>query len=538
MIKSACKFFLRNGLIGFCFAMLQTVVLASPNIEGIQFYQKNTHLSEQRKQLLADDIDRYHNADDVWDTLRMEFSLAHHEENPYVQDQIAWFMNHQDFLIEAANRAGPYLYYIFQQTRKRHLPAEIVLLPMIESAYNPFAYSSAGAAGIWQMMPATASGYGIKQNWWYDGRRDVIASTKAALNYLSYLGGFFDENWLLAIAAYDTGEGNVVSAIHKNTRIGRNTDFWSLPVAEETRIYVPRLLALATIIAHPERYPVNFPSVRNAPYLAQIDVGGQIDLKHAAYLAGLSLKKLKILNPGYNRMATDPNGPYKLILPIENVEQFTENLVRSPLYQRMRWIGYTIKTGDTLRMVAKKFHTTPDSLRKMNRLASNRLLKPGSKLFVPQTIGAISKTLLNTETPRFVAKDTTMTLPKTLARAATYKLKPGDTIYMARRGDTVQKVAQRFHVRPALLSAVNHIKYNVLIVGSRLIVPTHAAASLPTKRKYQLEPGDTVYMVRQGDTIEKIARRFHTTPPEIRLANLLATNDLKNGDRLVIPTHG
>ena len=536
MIKSVGKFFIRKLLIGFCFAMMHSVVSASTNIEGIQVYQKNTHLSEERKQILADDIDRYRNADNVWDSLRSEFSLQHHEENPYVQDQIEWFMNHQDFLISAANRAGPYLYYILQQARKRHLPAEVVLLPMIESAYNPFAYSSAGAAGIWQMMPGTASGYGIKQNWWYDGRRDVIASTKAALNYLSYLGGFFDENWLLAIAAYDTGEGNVLSAIHKNTHIGRNTDFWSLPVAEETRTYVPRLLALAAIIAQPERYPVHFPSVHNAPYLAQIDVGGQIDLNHAAYLAGLSLKALKALNPGYNRTTTDPNGPYKLVLPIENVEQFTENLVRSPLYQRSRWIGYTIRSGDTMGVIAKKFHTSPDSLRKMNSLASNRILKPGSKLFVPQSVRTISQTLLNTETPYFSVKET-VAHSKPHFNGSAYQLKPGDTIYMARHGDTIQKVAHRFHISPGVLSAVNHAKHNLLAIGSRLIIPTHAAKT-NSAQKYQLVPGDTVYVVREGDTIEKIANHFHTTPPAIRVANLLASNDIKNGDHLVIPTHG
>jgi membrane-bound lytic murein transglycosylase D len=186
--KSTKNFFL---IITSWVSLYSNVFASPPNIEGIQIYQKNFHLSEERKQSIADDIDRYHNADNMWTVIRSEFTLPHYEDNPLVQEQIEWFMNHQDFLYRSATRAAPYLYYISQQTRKRHLPAELVLLPMMESAYNPFAYSTAGAAGIWQMMPGTASGFGIKQNWWYDGRRDVVASTKAALVYLVYLGGFF-----------------------------------------------------------------------------------------------------------------------------------------------------------------------------------------------------------------------------------------------------------------------------------------------------------------------------------------------------------
>lgn len=535
MTLSSFKFFTRIVLISFCFCVYSAAI-ASSNIEGIQVYQKETHLSDERKQTLADDIDRYRNAENVWDILRSEFSLPHNENNPAVQNQIAWFMNHQDFLMSAAHRAGPYLYYILQQAKKRHLPGEVVLLPMIESAYNPFAYSSQGAAGIWQMMPDTASGYGIKQNWWYDGRRDVIASTKAALDYLSYLGGFFDENWLLAIAAYDTGEGNVLSAIHKNTRNGRNTDFWSLPVAEETQTYVPRLLALATIIANPNRYHVNFPWIRNAPYLAQIDVGGQIDLQHAAYLAGLSFKTLKALNPGYNHTSTDPNGPYKLVLPIENVEQFTENVIRSPFYNRARLVGYTIKSGDTLTDIARKFHTTPEFLRKMNRLASRRSLSPGSKLFVPQSIQAISKTIASSNQAYFSPKEPVVRPSPRFTFKKSYQLKPGDTIYMAREGDTLLKVANRFHIDAALLSAVNHTKQNTLTTGTRLIIPTHLAHNTTPTQKYQFRENNIIYTVRKGDTIEKISARFHTSPPAIRLANLLANNSIQKGDQLVIPS--
>jgi membrane-bound lytic murein transglycosylase D len=483
--------------------------MASPNIEGIQEYQKNLHLSPEHKQSLAADIDRYHNADNIWDTMRHEFTLPHYEDSSRVLEQIEWFMNNQDFLYRSASRAAPYLYYILQQVRMRHLPAEVALIPIIESAFNPFAYSPAGAAGIWQMMPGTASGYGVKQNWWYDGRRDVVTSTKAALNHLAYLDNFFEGNWLYAVAAYDTGEGNVLSAIKKNVRDGISTDFWSIPVAQETRDYIPKLLALAIIISHPDQYPIELPYVRNAPYLAQVDIGGQIDLKHAATLAGLSFQELKQLNSGYNRSATGPNGPFKLVLPIENVEEFTENLVVSPLYQHMKW-------------------TYPKSR---------------------------SKAILEAERTRTEVRDTTEKNERVIIRkkilAATsdsdsddadgrpYTLKPGDTLYMVRANDDLNKIAHRFHISTSMLKIANNLQSNALKPGDKIIVPTHAAGmdhNNDTEIRRQIAPGETLYMVRKGDTIEKIANKYKISPATLRLANLKGSSTVKEGDELIIPS--
>src|SRR3990167_6402933 len=335
-------------------ALIGGASFASPSAEGIQTFQKPI-LTSERKQKLADDITRYRNADNLWDVLSEEFALPHYEHNPLVQEKIEWFMNNQEYLLRSAYRASPYLYYILQQVKKRHLPAELVLLPIIESGYNPFSLSNVGAAGIWQLMPDTASGLGIKRDSWYDGRRDIIASTRAALNYLDYLQNFFEGNWLYAIAAYNTGEGNVLSAIKRNIRGGISTNFWALPVDQETKDYVPSLLALATIISHPDQYPIYFPPIRNAPYLAQVDVGKQISLKYAATLAGISHQKMIQLNSGFGRSSTSTKGPSKLVLPIENIEQFTENLARSPLSRPINWMHYKVKSGDTIASVAKKF---------------------------------------------------------------------------------------------------------------------------------------------------------------------------------------
>jgi membrane-bound lytic murein transglycosylase D len=539
-------------LVRFCLLILigtlaSTGLYASPNnIEGIQVYQKNVHLFPERKQKVADDISRYHNADNLWDVLRDEFTLPHYENNPLVQEKIEWFMNNQDFLLRSATRAAPYLYYISQQVKKRHLPAELVLLPIIESGYNPFSLSHAGAAGVWQLMPQTATGLGVKQDWWYDGRRDVIASTRAALNYLAYLQSFFDGNWLLAIAAYNTGEGNVLSAIKRNIRSGLDTDFWSLPVAQETRDYVPSLLALAIIISHPDQYPIYFPPVRNAPYLAQVDLETQISLKEAASLAGISYKKMVQLNPGFSQSVTVAKRGNKLVLPIENVVEFTENLSTSPLnHRQVNWMHYKVKSGDTIASIASKFKTTPAAIRSLNHLSKNSVRR-NNNLLIP-------KTSLSLDTNPVVAdnhvstqrvKKGTSKLAKAIASAAnqtagSYILQPGDTIYMTRKKDTLESIAKRFHITKTAIQAANNLRGRSITPGKQLLLPTHKGivTSQNTNSTNKLSPGDTIYMVRRGDTIDKIARRFHTTSASIRIANLVDDSTLQEGLKIIVPTH-
>jgi membrane-bound lytic murein transglycosylase D len=519
-------------LLGMC-----RFAVAFPSAEGIQEYRHDLHLFPDRKQVLADDINRYHNAEDLWEVLRQEFSLQHYENDPQVQAQIEWFMLHQDFLLRSATRASPYLYFILQQARKRHLPIEVVLLPIIESAYNPYAYSSAGASGIWQMMPGTASDHGIKFDTWYDGRRDVIASTQAALNFLGYLGNFFNNNWLLAFAAYDTGVGNVSAAINRNIRDGYDTDFWSLRLAQETRIYVPRLLALAAIIANPERYPVYLPPIHNAPYLAQMDIGTQIELKHAASLAGMPVKQLMDLNSGFKRSATDPNGKHKLVLPIENVAQFTENLLQSPVYQR---IGKGT-LGDATLAELENNETTSTRLANQDVLTTNDIMKNARVI----TTDTQSNSFFNKQ---YTSAKSAASLPLRALQAmphfaSSYSIQPGDTVYMTRPGDDLDKIAAHFHVTRAALLASNPVDTTRgLRPDQRLVVPTHlintqVAKITPAPRHYRLASGDTIYMVRQGDTIDAIAKRYRLKPAEIRIANLIADNDVHTGDRLIIPNH-
>lgn len=561
-ITSGCTH--SKKILGSCLAFFFLLIfchtaLAWPSPEGIQVYQKNVHLSPEHKQKLADDINTYRNADNLWEVLRDEFSLQHYEESYAVQAKIQWYMNNQDYLLRTASRAAPYLYYISQQVRKRHLPAELVLLPIVESGYNPFSVSSVGASGIWQLMPDTATGLGIKHDWWYDGRRDVIASTSAALNYLAYLQSFFEGNWLLAIAAYNTGEGNVLAAIKRNIRDGRDTDFWSLPVAQETRDYVPSLLALAAIISHPDKYPVYLPPIRNAPYLAQVDVGVQINLKYAAMLAGISNKKLLQLNPGFKGPSISMRGPYKLILPIENVEQFTENLARSPLNQQTEWLHYKVKSGDTLASISQKFGTTIADMRKINHLGKSITVASGTNLLIPPT-GVASSYDMEDETypmtklakvaPKIkndiIKIATRLRKAKSEAIAKVKKSsdgvpKPGDTIYMVRAADTLQKIAHRFSVTAKAIKQANKLRGNKVKPGKQILIPSSRQAAIqPAKENTinaSLQSGDTLYMIRRGDTVEKIARKFKTSASAIRITNLIDNNSLTVGETIVIPTH-
>jgi len=545
------KLFIQLIYVCITYMGIGAAAFASMNGEGIQVYQKNMHLSPEHKQKLADDISRYRNADNIWDILREEFSLEHYDNNPAVQQKIEWYMNNQDFLLRSASRAAPYLYYILQQVKKRHLPAELVLLPIVESGYNPFNRSPVGAVGIWQLMPGTASGLGVKRNAWYDGRRDVIASTRAALNYLGYLQSFFEGNWLLAMAAYNTGEGNVLAAIKRNIRDGLDTGFWSLPVAQETRDYVPSLLALAVIISHPRQYPIYFPPVQNAPYMAQVDIGTQINLKYAASLAGISYHKLMQLNPGFSKRTTTTKAPYKLVLPIENVEQFTENFARSPLSQPLQWLHYKVKTGDTLAMIAKKFKTIAADIRKLNHLSKNSL-HPGIHLLIPNTHGtdfsddndSMEDSLAeNKKTSHVYAKTKLLAHNQKRIRDTTtlmqashkYALQAGDTIYMVRKNDTIEKIAHRFHSTSETIRLANRLNTHSIKPGVQIIIPTHRM--IATQEVAKIAPGDTIYMVRRGDTIEKIARKFHTSTSSIRITNLVDNESLSEGDKLIIPTH-
>src|SRR5258706_6482365 len=267
---------------------------------------------------------QHHNGedyDDLFERMRRGFTFEEVSE-PAIDTQLAWFKNNPDYLERVFQRGQRYMYHIITEVERRGMPTEFALLPVVESAYEPFAYSVSRAAGLWQFIPGTGVRYGLKQTWWYDGRRDVVESTRAALDYLQALHDQFDGDWLLAIAAYNVGENTVQRELDYNRSHGKPTDFWHLKLPGETRAYVPKLLAMKRLMAEPERYGLEFAAIPNEPYFAVIDTNSQIDLKIAAKLAGASYDELVALNPGYNRWATDPEGPHRMLVPIDNADGF------------------------------------------------------------------------------------------------------------------------------------------------------------------------------------------------------------------------
>jgi len=443
----------------------------------------------------------------LWSDLRRDFKLPEQTNLPAVQKQIHWFIKNEHYFNKLAARAAPYLYYVHQEVKKHGLPGEIALLPMIESGYNPFAYSRAGAAGLWQIMPGTGTGFGLKQNWWYDGRRDIHASTKAALDYLGYLHHFFDEHWLLAIAAYDSGEGTVERALVKNAKLGKSTVFWQLQLPHETRDYVPRLLALAAIIRHPERYPIHLPKIENEPYFAKVALDSQINLNQAAKLAELPLTELYQLNPGYNHWATAPNGPFTLVLPIDKIDTFKANLAELPREKRVSWQRHTVKRGDTLSHIAKHYDSTVKSIKVINKLSDNQI-HVGKTLLIPKT-----------REPLHLDK----TLLKRHAAIINHKqVGPQKMIHTVKPGDSLIKISRHYHIKPAAIRFWNHLNSNTKLKTNQQLI-----LWVSLSRFRQLDKTKRYYQIHPGDTLSHIAKRF-----KIKLKHLVHKNPNIDPNRL------
>jgi len=319
-------------------------------------------------------------ATEIWDRLRSGFTLPTRDD-PEVRRYLVRYTRHPDAVARLLQRGEPYLFHILNRVEQRGLPAELALLPCVESAFDPHATSPVGAAGLWQFMPKTAESLGLSQDWWYDGRLDVIDGTEAALDYLTQLHRSFGD-WLLALAAYNTGSARVQRAIAQNRAEGKPVDFWHLPLPAETRSYVPRLLALRAVVRRPAKYNVTLPSLPDAHYFTRVDTQGRIDLPVAAQLAGVSEEELKRLNPGILRLTTPPDRPSILLIPKKSESVFGERLALLPEDERIRSIRHRILRGDTLSTIAQHYRTTVERLLKVNHMDNTEIIA-GDILVVP-----------------------------------------------------------------------------------------------------------------------------------------------------------
>jgi membrane-bound lytic murein transglycosylase D len=394
--------------------------------------------------------------DDLWQYLGQHFTLPSEGADARVQGELDWFAAHGEYLNRVAGRARPYLYYIVQQVEAHKMPLDIALLPVVESAFDPFAYSYGRASGLWQFVPGTGHMYELKQDWWYDGRRDIGASTRAALDYLDALHTEFGGDWLLALAAYNSGPGTVERAIAANKRRGLATDFWHLDLPAETRAYVPRLLAICKLVADPKHMGVDLVSIPNQAYLTQVDVGGQIDLATAAKLAGISTEQMYLLNPGYNRWATDPDSPYLLFVPLDRKDDFQQALAALPPHDRVQWATHKVHKGDTVGGLARDYHTTIAVLRQLNGLHHD-LLHMDQMLLVPVARETLADATLHAEAR--VAGMTDLHLP---GGRIVHKVKDGENLWM---------IARHYHVSVSDIRHWNKLAAShILHKGDRLVI--------------------------------------------------------------------
>jgi membrane-bound lytic murein transglycosylase D len=440
----------------------------------------------------------------AWDRVTSQLSMDI-PENKRIQAQKNWYLKHPSYLTRVSKRSQPYLYFIIEELEKRELPLELALLPIVESAFDPFAYSHGRASGMWQFIPGTGKGYGLSQNWWYDGRRDVYLSTHAALDYLTYLNKRFNGNWLHALAAYNSGQGNVGRAIRKNKAKGKATDFWSLKLPKETKAYVPKLLALAEILRNRKSNKTVWTWVDNQPFFSRVATEGQIDLTLAADLSEISMNQFYQLNPAYNHWATPPNGPHYILLPVDKTETFSRNLATVPKSERIAHQRYTIKSGDSLSEIATKFSTTVELLRANNQIRSNRITA-GKSLLIP---------IASKQREKYSKSNQQRLLSK-----QNRKRKGNKVTVEVRSGDSFWTLSRQYKVNLRSLAGWNNMApTDTLRVGQKLVVwteqpgPNKGLASMAKKTK------KIHYKVRNGDSFARIADKFNVSLNKIKKWN-------------------
>jgi membrane-bound lytic murein transglycosylase D len=457
--------------------------------------------------------------DDLWERVRAGFSIDGAVDERRVDRQLEIYADRQKFFDMINSRASWYLEYVVSELEERDMPLELALLPIVESGYNPGATSSSQAAGMWQIIPGTGRRLGLEQNGWYDGRRDVVASTEAALDYLSDLHKRFDGDWYLALAAYNAGEGSVQRAIERNRRLGKPTDYWSLPLSAQACNYVPRLLALSRVLEDPDEHGVEISPIPDRPVLASVEVSHHIDLRRAASHAGLDGNELLSLNPALRRGYTTPNATTTLLVPAEDREDFVAALRDIPAASVPTALpggNYRIRPGDTLGSIARLYRTTPEALRQLNGMHDDRLAA-GAYLKLPE--GAVEP-------------------PQEFPTTASVELK-NRGIYRVQRGDNLWAIARRVGVPATEIAALNGLgKNSVLQPGQSLRVRPDTARVQPSAQAEDTADGRKriSYTVRSGDSIARIASRFKVGVPELMRWNGIDARRplIKPGQSLVL----
>lgn len=498
--------------------------------------------------------------DTVWERMLSLYSLPE-VDNYRVDTELNYYLDHPDYIARVQERAAPYMHLILDEIEAKNLPGELALLPVVESAFIPEAYSRSAAAGLWQFIPSTGRLFGLEQNSWYDGRRDIYASTVAATSYLKELSEEFNGDFFLALASYNYGKGNISKAIMRNEYQGLPTDYWSLDLPKETEDYVPRLLAIAKLFANADQYGIRLQPIPNKRYCEVVNVGSQLDIDKAAELAQTPLSHFLKLNPCFKKGSTAPDGPHRLLVPSDHVHAFKQNLARLPYEERVaqRWRqeqlladkirqnelvaqktraeeeeriasrkkheivvakssysspvptqSYKVQHGETLSGIAKNYGTSIDTLRQINRLSKNQV-NSGSYLKVPSS-SRVS-----------VIKEVSNTLKSKAS---------GGSVYVVKKGDTFYNVSKRFAVSRSNIAAWNNISPNSnLISGQKLVIKSGTG----TQQLASASPTRLIrYTVKKGDSLMQLTRKFGVSLDDLRRANPDAAKGLRPGQNIKI----
>lgn len=432
----------------------------------------------------------------IWDDFRRQMQLPLNLNKAQVQYQIRWYQSHQDFLNRSLTRGAQYFYYILQETKRRNLPAELALIPIFESGYVPIGRSNKGAVGLWQFMPRSAANFKIRMNKWYDGRRDVISSTDAALRYLTYLYYYFDKDWFLAISAYNCGEGNIQAAVLRNKRRGYSADFWSLRLPQETKAYIPQLLAISAIIRNPGKYGVSLVPINNGPYFDRIDVGKSITLDKAAKMSGASEWSMRMLNAGLLHGVTEPDGPYVIEMPHSRMVAFKDSL-----------------SGRAKVLPANSTETIASTAPAPQQDAQAKLATAASTV----TLATASSSTAASTTASSTADNATNVSALASAAADEHKTVVSgaeNAVNLSRNADEDDT-----DISTAQQNKTTHKKLN----------KKQSLAQVPARS------ASRQYAVGRGETLFSIARQYNTSVTTLRHINKLKDNNIKPGKILLIP---
>jgi membrane-bound lytic murein transglycosylase D len=489
---------------------------------------------------------------DLWDRMRKGYKLPVFS-NSKIQAHIDRRVKYSRYLKRLLSRSQPYLYDIVKEIEKRKMPMELALLPAIESSFRPLALSSANAAGLWQMIPMTAGDYNLQQDEWYDERYHIFKSTRAALSFLKNLNRLFGGDWLLTLAAYNYGPGNLQKAINKNLEQELPTDFWSLELPKETTNYIPKLLALSRIVGNPKEFKIQIPSIKNEPYLTTVKVDRQIDMTFASQFAGLSLTQMKTLNGNYIREATAPEGRHYLTLPVNRVRRFKRRLAQMPpdILLAINILEppqpketevavndpHKVGAGESLWKIAKKYATTISELTKWNNLDS-KSVTVGQELVVSAPPEPVK--------PKTLSLFTESKKPQTKQAVNKHKVESGQTLW---------GIARRYNIKVAELKQWNKLENKSIKTGQELILsapiieplvvakvqtvakPIVAVVAQTNETTPIVEEKKLVVLthkVQNGETLWRIARRYKVKTTKIQQWNKLQGKTVRVGQQLLV----